>query len=465
MRAWRSDSRARTASSLRTPRRLHLLALLAFLILAGGSAASVGVAAPARGARPAADSGRADESGFKVRVVEESKGKPAGRTVPDAPDEPSVPEATPEPPDVPDTPDVPDRESDANDLVRFGEDITIPADKVVEGNVVAMGGDVTVLGRVKGDVVAVGGGIQVEGNGAIEGDAVSLGGGVATSDSASVGGSNVSIGTMRFWRGGGLPALGMVGAIGFGAWLASTIAKLLLTLLFAWVALLLWKDGLLRAAGKLHDQFGKSFLWGLITMAGLVVAIPVGIIALVLLCVVAVVILCITIIGIPVALLLIVALVAAIVALVVGAIFLVFLGYLNGVYYLGQRLLGARAERMRSPLVAIAVGMGLLALLGLAGHLAGFVGMMMFHPLSIAFGIAARALSFILTVAGLGAIWLAFIQGGGVRFTWRSPNWGPLRSRGESPAAVPSDAVPGGVTPATPPSTAPPPTGGSSDAP
>lgn len=462
MRAWRSDSRARTASSLRAPRRFNLLALVLILVTAGWNVGAV-LAAPARpAARPAADTTR-EESGFKVRVVEESKGRRAART-PAARDESAVPEAAPEPPDVPDSPDVPEppdtgEDSDSNDLVRFGEDITIPAGKVVEGNVVAMGGDVTVLGRVKGDVVAVGGGVEVRGSGAIEGDAVSLGGGVATSDSASVAGSNVSIGTMRFWRGSNmLPMLGMVGAVGFGAWLASTLIKLALTLFFAWLALLLWKDGILRASSKLSEQFGKSFLWGLVTMAGLVVAIPVGIIALVVLCVIAVVILCITIIGIPVALLLVIALVLAIIGLIVGVIFAVFLGYLNGVHYLGRRILGARTDRYASPLWAIAVGMALIMVLGLAGHLAEFVGLMVFHPLSIAFGIAARALSFILTVAGLGAVWLSFVQGGGL--SWSSYNWGPRRSKPATFAGAPGTGLRAEDQP--PPA---PPGGGSSDAP
>ncbi|HEU4764421.1 MAG TPA: hypothetical protein VFT93_02080, partial [Candidatus Eisenbacteria bacterium] len=59
MRAWRSDSGARTASSLRTPRRF-LLALLALLI-AGLAPAPEALAAPAKTAvtksapRPPAD--------------------------------------------------------------------------------------------------------------------------------------------------------------------------------------------------------------------------------------------------------------------------------------------------------------------------------------------------------------------------------------------------------------------------
>ena len=176
-------------------------------------------------------------------------------------------------------------------------------------------------------------------------------------------------------------------------------------------------------------------------------------------------ILCITIIGIPVALLLVIALVLAIVGLVVGAIFLGFLGYINGVLYLGRRVLGERG-RDKSPLIAILVGLGLILALKVAGHLAGFGGLMLFHPLSVAFGVAAGFLAFILTVAGLGAIWLSFVQGGGL--AWRtSYNWGPLR-RGPAPADVPPAAAPAGAAaPVPPPPTSepPPPVSGSSDAP
>jgi hypothetical protein len=462
MRAWRSDSGARTASSLRTPRRSFLLVLLAFLI-AGLSPAPAALAAPARThtpARPAADT-TSDESGFRVRVSETKSGThaPALPPKPDAVDAPDVPV----PPDVPEPPDAGNNDDNGeNDLVRFGEDITIPADKVVEGNVVAIGGNVTVLGRVKGDVTSVGGTVEVKGKGVVEGDAVSLGGGVNTTDSASVAGSNVSIGSHRFWHGWGMmPMLGLMGVVGFGTWLIGTLVKLLLMIFFAWIALLLWKDGITRAANKLRDQFGKSFLWGLLTMAGLVVAIPVGIISLVLLAAIAVVILCITIIGIPVAVLLVIALVLAIIGLIVGAIFLFFLGYVNGLLYLGRRVLGERG-RDRSPLFAIGLGLVLVAGLRLAGQLASFAGVILFHPLGIAFGIAAGALCFILTVAGLGALWLSFAQGGGP--AWRSYNWGSLRPKGPAGPDVPPPPAP---APAAPPpsSEAPRPVDGTSDAP
>lgn len=462
MRAWRSDSGARTASSLRTPRRF-LLALLAFLI-AGLSPAPEGFAAqartPARAPARSAPDTTSDESGFRVRVSE-TKGAPHAPALPSKPDAVDAPDV-PVPPDVPDTPDAADSDDNGeNDLVRFGEDITIPADKVVEGNVVAIGGNVTVYGRVKGDVTSVGGTVEVKGAGVVEGDAVSLGGGVNTTDSASVSGSNVSIGSHRFWRGWGMmPMLGLMGVVGFGTWLVGTLVKLLLMIFFAWIALLLWKDGITRAATKLREQFGKSFLWGLITMAGLVVAIPVGIISLVLLAAIAVVILCITIIGIPVAVLLVIALVLAIIGLVVGAIFLCFLGYVNGLLYLGRRVLGERG-RDKSPLFAIGLGLVLIAGLRLAGQLASFAGVILFHPLGIAFGIAAGALAFILTVAGLGALWLSFAQGGGL--SWRSYNWGPLRRTPAAAEAPPPMSPPPSATP--PNAEAPRPVGGTSDAP
>jgi len=443
MRAWRFD--------LIRPGLLGLALLITGLL---GPAALHG---QSRTPRPPADS----TEGFRVRVTETRSGQRSAPALPDQPDGPDVPV----PPDVP---DVPDYDGGENEIVRFGEDITIPADKVVDGDVVAIGGNVIVYGRVKGDVTSVGGTVELRGGGVIEGDAVSLGGGVVTTDSGSVTGSNVSIGTKRFWGGWGMmPMLGLMGVATFGTWLVSTLVKLVLTLFFAWIALLLWKNAIARAAVRLREQFGKSFLWGLLTMAGLLVSIPVGIISLVLLGAIAIVILCITIIGIPVAVLLAIALVLAIIGLFLGVIFLCFVGYLNGLLYLGQRILGARAEG-RSLLVPIGVGLVVVSALHVAGKLAGLAGLMLFHPLSIAFSVAASALVLILTVAGLGAFALAFVQGGGLE--WRSYNWGPLR-RTHAPAP-PAEPVPGAAPAATPPGTSGPavrppgaPPDGTSDAP
>jgi hypothetical protein len=428
----------------------------------------------------AADTTATDDGGFNVRVVEEgAAGKAAyakareayakareaverARAAAeragarDAPEPPAVPE----PPAAPEDADLPFDRASANDLVRFGEDIEIPAGKTVEGDVVAIGGDITVYGRVRGDAVAVGGAVRVKGTGAVEGDAVSLGGGVSTTDSASVGGSNVSIGAWDFGRGWkAMPAIGAIGAFGAGMWLISALVELLLTLFFAWIALLLLRDRILRAGEVLAQHFGRSFLLGILAWAGLVLAVPVGIVTLLIVSAVAIVILCITIIGIPLALLLVVALVLAMMGLVVGVLFAAFLGYVNGVMYLGRRVLGTRFGAATKPIVAIVAGLLVVIAIEGIGKLLGTVGIFLVHPLSIAFGIAAKALSIIITTAGLGAFVESRFGTGAAGPRESTYNWGPVgpASAGPPPAAT------GKATPVPPP--IPPEGGGTSDAP
>jgi hypothetical protein len=418
MRAYRSNVRA------------LLLALAATLVLAAVIVEKA----------QAADSTAVDDGGFSVRVVEEgAKGKARARVAPTPPDAPGTPGAAPDAPDTPEPPDFDRDGSNANDLVRFGEDIEIPAGKVVEGDVVAIGGDITVHGRVRGDAVAVGGAVRVKGAGAVEGDAVSLGGGVSTTDSASVGGSNVSIGKWDFGGHGWnvIPALGMFGALGAGMWLLSTCVEILLTLFFAWIALLLLRERILRAGEVLASHFGRSFLFGLAAWAGLVLAVPVGIVTLVVAGAIAVVILCVTIIGIPLALLLVVALVLAIIGLVVAVILAAFLGYVNGAMYLGRRVLGSRFGASTKPIVAVLAGLLIVALIEGVGELLGAAGFFLMHPFSIAFGIAAGALTFILTTAGLGAYVESRFGTGS-----RGPGLGRYNWGSGAPSAPPSSVPP-----------------------
>ena len=456
MRAYRSNVRALLAQGM-TKSRLAVLTTLLLLALA----ATLGLAAVVVDKAHAGDSTAVDDGGFSVRVVEEGgKGRTKGRTIPKPPDTPDVPKGA-DKPDVPDAPDAPDVDFDfshtnASDLVRFGEDIEIPAGKVVEGDVVAIGGDITVYGRVRGDAVAVGGAVHVKDAGAVEGDAVSLGGGVSTTDSATVGGSNVSIGKWDFGGHGWhmLPALGMFGALGVGVWFLKTIVEILLTLLFAWVALLLLRPRMLRAGEVLGQQFGRSFLMGLLAWAGLVLAVPVGVVTLVVAGAIAIVILCVTIIGIPLALLLVVALVLAIIGLVVAVVLAAFLGYVNGAMYLGRRVLGSRFGAATNPIVAILGGLLTVAVIKGLSEILGTLGFFLLHPFSIAFAIAAGALCFILTTAGLGAYVVgrfgATLTVGKDAGSATTYNWGAGTSGTPPPPASPTPPQPP-AGPASPP--------------
>jgi len=410
-------------------------------------------------------SSRADQERIRQKVErikqEALEAKRQGKVIKlDTPD-------TPEPPDTPDEPAKLEFDSSDNNLVRFGEDITIPEGKVIDGDVVAIGGSVTVLGRVKGDCVSVGGAVHVKGKGVVEGDAVSMGGGVTTSDSGSVAGSNVSLGNLpsatseHFW-----PTVGFFGAVGTGIWLLKCLVQLLLTMFFAWLALLLMRERMTYAVQVMTEHFGKSFLWGLLGWAAMVIAIPTGIVMLVLVCVIAIAILAITIIGIPLAILLALAMVLAIIGICVGSLLTVFVGFLNGAMFLGQRILGRDSERGSKPLFAILVGLLLLSVLSLVGHLLQLVGMMVFHPIAIALGIASGALAAIVTTAGFGAMVITRF-GTGPNSAWfggGSQWWPPSRrARSATPETPAAPASPPPVAP--PPSSTAPPADGTSDAP
>ena len=478
-----SASRSRTWTRL-APREwigpLTWLCLATILALAAGTAwGQTSTKKPA-----AADTANAD--GFTVRVQEDGststttmtrrdiermkrealRAKEEARRAAEAgKGEGIVPPEPPEPPDLPDIPEI-DLDSNDNNVVRFGEDITIPEGKVIDGDVVAIGGTVTVLGRVKGDCVSIGGTVKIEGKGVVEGDAVSMGGGVSTSDSGSVGGSNVSLGSWEIGHGKHFwPTVGFFGAMSVGVWLITTLLKLALTLFFAWLALLLMRERIEHATNAMTSQFGKAFLYGLLGFAGMVAAIPTGIILIVLVGAIGAAILAITIIGIPLAILLIVAMVLAIIGLVVAVFLAIFVAFLNGSMYLGRRVLATRPAAAAKPLFAILVGMALIAVLDIVGDLLGFVGVVLFHPVSIALGIAAGALAVIVTTAGLGGMVLTrFGPGPGRGFADGHQWWPPAK------APAPSAAGPAPGTPAPPPPHAPgapepPVEGGSSDAP
>jgi hypothetical protein len=405
-------------------------------------------------ARAKAESLAAAAEGFSVRVIEETKDgrTTTKKTIRIKGSDQDITIETPEPPVPPGPPDF-DR-GDSNDLVRFGEDITIPESKVAEGDVVAFGGSITVLGRVKGSAISIGGSVHVKGRGVVEGDAVSMGGTVSTSDSANVGGSNVSLGAwnmgaVRRWG----PAAGFFGVLGAGAWAAKLIFWALVTLLFAWLTLLLFRERFLHAQDVLSQRFGKSFLWGLLGWVLLVFAVPVGIVALILFSAIAIVILCVTIIGIPVAILLVIGMVLGIIAIIAAAGYLAFLGYIEGALYLGRRVLGARAQAS-APLLSIVIGVALIAALDGVGELIGALSFFLFQPIGIALGLASTFILIVLTTAGLGSLLLSrFASGPGAA---SASQWG---WRPTPPAPPPAGPAPG------PAAAAPPPDGGTSDAP
>lgn len=461
--ASRSDARASTRPVPWAAAFSYALWIAALLLQAHPASGATKAAT-----RTTADSAKAPDDGISVRIVEDGNTSTkrvhsisigAGKV--SVSSEGAKKTGIPEPPEPPD--------SHANDLVRFGQDIEIPADKVIDGDVVAIGGSVTVYGRVKGDCVAVGGSVSIRDKGAVEGDAVSVGGATTTSDSATVAGSNVSVGCWPFKGAhavGMLPLLGFMG-LGALAGIVGSLVQFLLTIGFAWLCLLLARERMVHAVDHMGRQFGKSFLWGLLGWVAMLVAIP----TIAIVGAIGIVILVITIIGIPVAILLAIAMVFALIAAVLGIIVAAFLAYVNGAMYIGRRLVTrGQPGAAVSPFKAIVFGVLLIMGLAIVGRILGFIGVVFLMPIGIAFGIFAAAIGFVFSTTGLGAMMLT-------RFS-KGPGTEPVPSAGEGwYAPPPAPPAPASPAPATPPaghpaagtpgpvSSAPPTEGGTSDAP
>lgn len=78
--------------------------------------------------------------------------------------------------------------SSADEIVKLTEDIVINKDEVINGNVVAISGDIKIFGTVNGDVVAIKGDIHLGDNSTVNGDVAVVTGELFKSPSASVNG-------------------------------------------------------------------------------------------------------------------------------------------------------------------------------------------------------------------------------------------------------------------------------------
>ncbi len=79
------------------------------------------------------------------------------------------------------------------DIVRFGDGVTVAIDDVVTGDVIVLGADARVDGTVEGDVVVVGGDLFLGPRARVGGDAVPVAGVVHRAEGAAVAGATVEV--------------------------------------------------------------------------------------------------------------------------------------------------------------------------------------------------------------------------------------------------------------------------------
>lgn len=261
-----------------------------------------------------------------------------------------------------------DQNGDAG-IVRMFSDAEVLSGERIEGDVVAVFGDVLVEGQVSGNVVAVFGSVRMEPGSRIDGDAVAVGGVLDQPSGAAVGGESVSLGFLPIhW---GAPSLGTMFGVVFLCWLVSMFV--------GWILMLLFPARMIRTAITASQRTGGSLVLGLFSGPLLIIAI---------------VLLLVTVIGVPIAFLLPIVYLMALWA-----------GQLSLTYALGCRILRRplNGGGMLGPLVAgslfVAAFFGMGAIFGTGEGVVRTVALF-FHLLGVLLVMG-------LSVIGIGAFLLS----------------------------------------------------------
>ena len=270
------------------------------------------------------------------------------------------------------------------DMVQVGGSVTVPADTKVNGDAVAIMGSVDVMGYVTGDVVAVMGSVRLRPGARVDGDVVTVGGSLRREGDAHLGGS-VSQLTFLPWsafdRWVHNPMLGVFGwrqdRSGPLAALGAFIRRLLFWGVLA-IAMALIMPRRLEAMARALPLYP-----GWVAFHGVVGAIltPAAMALLVMVAVLAIVILAITVVGI--ALIPAVALLLACLLLGFGVILLLGLG---GIWVSIGQAIGARlASTAMAPVPASVLGVAITAA---ASTIPGLGTLVIITLLLFAYGLA-----------------------------------------------------------------------------
>jgi hypothetical protein len=268
--------------------------------------------------------------------------------------------------------------------VHIGSSIVVGEDELVTDPVVAIGGSVTVLGRVDDDVVAVGGSVRLGPKARVRGDVTAVGGSVEQEKGASIGGTvnEVRIGPQfNFEPFHVFDGMWFEGwhAIGNGVRLLGTVMRVSLVLLLALLVAVI-------ASGPVHriaDRVGRDpWLSGFTGLLAQLLFIPVLVLTIV--------ILAVSIIGIPLLLLVPFGVLAFLIATLVG-----FSGVALRV---GRWAVGGE----RPAFVALAVGVILVSAVALVARTLAMLPVPLW-PISWILAFTAFFLEYLAWTVGLGA--------------------------------------------------------------
>lgn len=350
--------------------------------------------------------------------------------------------AVPAAPETAETPETPVRVeiSRSGNIMRVGSEITIEADQRVVGDVLAVGGNVHVLGHVEGDVVSMGGDIHLESSARVDGDVVCMGGQLHEEEGAVVGGQRVTAAggrdPLRRRIRDRIESHNREHIIGPLIWA-------LITLGVAWAFSSIAPGRTAAAAEMVRREPGASTVVGFLA---LLLAGPMFLVIIILGA-----LLCITIIGIPLAL-------AAWAAYGLLTALVWIWGYVVGVAVLGQAVMARSTPRpstdhsglsplVQQALIGVAIFSGAFVLSRILKVIPGLGGI----------GTLLAVLSWIgtgvFTMVGSGALIRSEWQSGTLLRRWRRQ---PAPVAGAAPAA---QWYPASTAATPPPGAAPPPSG------
>jgi hypothetical protein len=299
------------------------------------------------------------------------------------------------------------------DLVRFGGDVTVGRDELVEGNVVAIGGSADVDGEVTQQVTVIGGSLALGPEAVVRGDVAVIGGSLNRSPSARIDGKldDVGVGAQfpfnrldRRFRPDS--TRGRTSSSGSGL---LTFMRASLLILSALIVVALGGRFVEAIANRAATEPLRSGLAGLLVE---ILFVP--------LLVITVVVLAVSIIGIPLLLLIPFGVVLAVVLMIVG---------FTGVACQVGRYVSNRFGIKRRPYATVALGVAVIFAISLIARLFALGG-------GLVFGLIIAGP---LAVVGYLVEYIAWTMGiGAVILTWL----GSRRHGGAPPpAAVPSTGV------------------------
>jgi hypothetical protein len=280
------------------------------------------------------------------------------------------------------------RRRSGRERVRIFGDVTVNENEAINGQAVAVFGNVRVDGEVRQEAVAVLGSVTLGPKAVVGGDVVSVGGRVRRAEGARVEGSVTEVSFadsgMRLNVGPWFGPVQLFGAHdGFPRLIGSTFRMVLLAL-FAGIALVIARGSVERSAERVVDNPPKAMLVGL---AAELLFLPVLILTAF--------VLVITLIGIPLLLLLPFA--------VLFLLLLALVGFSGTAYAIGQA--ARRRFGMSGQAAFFDVCLGLLVILSplLIGRVVGLAGWPA-NPLAWLLVLTGTAFEFLAWTTGFGAV-------------------------------------------------------------